>query len=255
MRVAQNFPRKVFLEEVNLKPEYAFRVDNEGNQRNLSSHSLSNFQKSFYNYGQGCFGATQEEIDRMYSKFSKFRCQLPQGIDEGGNPIGESEDSEMQLTAGKAKSSSSSSSLNQGKGERQGNRPVLSCDTFISFSKPYKEDRKRLDGRVDVREGFEGLSFPRKDGEMNMKDKIEKYNSDLRQQSQNIALWKEFIEFQDQVFEESDHIYDYQDGEDKQQSGNQNKKGSKRKRNRKALIEKKVAIIDKALRKLHEQLN
>jgi hypothetical protein len=241
------FPRKVFLEEVNLQPEYAFRTDTEGATRNVGSYSLSNMQKSVYqNAGAMVIGATEQELTQIYNKFSKFRTVYPIGIDDDGNALVEEEEIESSSSTFEV-SFQIDKVGNDVKTNSSKKRPNsnLKIEAFISIGKE-KDDERRGNGggrgSGNSRDGFESNTAPRKDGELSMKQKIEKYNVDTRAQPKNVALWKEFIEFQDQVFEESSHLYNYEDGE-----GNKEQKGPKKKKHRKALVEKKIAILEKAL--------
>jgi len=181
-------------------------------------------------------GATEQELVQIYNKFSKYRTVYPTPVDD---------DEENAVKDGTTEESTGSEVVTFRIDKRGSDsvklkeREVLDVKTFISLGKSDSNSRRREERG---RDGFESNTAPRKEGELSMKQKIEKYNADVREQPKNIKLWMEFMDFQDQVFEESSQIYDYDD------SGNPSGgKGKKKKKHRKALVEKKIAICDKAL--------
>lgn len=218
LQVSQN-SRNVFLEEVNLQEEFAFRLDTNSNPRQLDFRSIAMSQKSTYEggMGKGIFGATEGEISQVYNKFHSLRCKLPDSV------------------------SSSSSSSDENDSEDNPNPKSKSslAKNYIGFEKGRDGETKRSDNRTELDKDFDSYSFERKEGEKSIKERIEEYNQRVRNEPQNISLWKEFVHFQNKVFEESDQIF----GE--HAAGNN--PGKKRKSNKKALMEKKISILEKAL--------
>ncbi len=211
--MSQGYPKKVFLEEVDLHSEFAFRLDTNSNPGQINYRSIAMSQKSSYEggVGKGIFGASEEEVSQVYSKFHAFRCKLPDNISDSDDQSNEDDEKEK---AAEKKGKGGEDEEGRGRGNR--------------------------DNRVDMDGDFDSYSFERKDGELSIKERIEYYNKEVRNQPQNVALWKEFVQFQDKVFEESDQIFEQED-----QSGKKKKKS-----NRKALLEKKIAVLDKALGKI-----
>lgn len=223
--MSQGYPKKTFLEEVDLHSEFAFRLDTNSNPGQINYRSIAMSQKSSYEggVGKGIFGASEEEVTQVYSKFHAFRCKLPDNISDSDDQSNEDDDKEKSKA--KKKESLAKNFISLGKGEDEEGR-----------------GRGNRDNRVDMDGDFDSYSFERKDGELSIKERIEYYNKEVRNQPHNIALWKEFVQFQDKVFEESDQIFEQED-----QGGKKKKKS-----NRKALLEKKIAVLDKALGKIRK---
>ncbi|CAL8080340.1 unnamed protein product [Orchesella dallaii] len=213
LRTSQNFPKKVFLEEVDLPSEFAFRLDTNCNPAQVNHRSLGMQQKSSYQFGRGIFGASEDEMSKVYSVFHAFRCKMPNVDDDSGD--------------------------DESDGESKEDRSLTVAKDFISLG---REDGEDNDDRMDISKDFDTYSLERKDGEMGIKERIEYYNKEVRNQPQNISLWKEFVRFQDKVFEQSDAIFE----QEEESSGSRNAK-KKKKSNRKVLLEKKIAVLEKAL--------
>jgi len=76
--VSERFPNKVFLEETNLSPEFAFRIDSRPNHKNLEYRSFSmNLKPEYENSTLEVIGATDKDLTNIYPFYSRFRCKLP----------------------------------------------------------------------------------------------------------------------------------------------------------------------------------
>lgn len=210
----------MFLEEVNLQSEFAFRLDTNSNPGQMNYRSIAMSQKSTYDggVGRGIFGASQDEISKVYSKFHTFRCKMPEIVIEK-----EDDDVDDSIETSEKEQSS-----------------ALNFISIRDESNSANTSRNAYE-RIDAHKDFDSFSFERQDGEMSIQEKIEYYNKEVQNQPHNIALWKEFVKFQDKVFEEQNMIFGEETDDSKKQ------KSKKTKNNKKVLLEKKIAILERAL--------
>jgi hypothetical protein len=218
----------MFLEEVNLPPEFAFRLDNNSDKQLLSKEATSLRQKSSFFpafYRDNMLGATEEY--KLKNRMFAFRCKPPPGIDEEGNTV----DPNAQESSPGPSSSSlpKPPSLKRKSGTASSLKPL----EYMNLEKPgggrnSTKDPKRL--------SFKNDSEAKVSAELNVREKTEFYNSELRKDSKNTNLWKAFVQFQDQVFETEG--LRHEDGKKKT-----------KKVYGKQLIQKKIAILEKAVGK------
>lgn len=219
-----------------LETECAFRLDTEPNFRHLKYRTLNDSNTSRYELDyrrDDVFGASEEELNNIPFRSVFSRCVRPVGIDDHGNPVDDEgnildEDGKPVIMTAEERTKMEEEAVKKKPLRKQ---KVVSATPFISFENTEAgASSKILDKRDKTEDG--------KKKQLSVREQVEKYNVELRENPKNVELWRKFVKFQDQVFE----------NETEEMAGSEKEgKKAKLKRSRKALAEKKIAILDKAL--------
>ncbi|XP_035689818.1 nuclear exosome regulator NRDE2-like [Branchiostoma floridae] len=243
----------IWIEDAGLRPESAFRVDKKPDKENLVYGSLYRLQLANYRrFGQSCLGLGKREGIRWSEKSGKKR-KIKRGHDSRycsekevakvlhdkvmrvevvrtsqGKPQSEVQSSHYIPLNRSSEGVKGSSSENKG-------QPVYTTPTQVHIQGHAWVNETQVKQQEQGHEKQEQMEKVGETTEENITRLTAEYNRTLRENPHDVQTWLEFVTFQDRAMQHGP-VTVYSDSE-----------REKRKKTSLAVMEKKVAILERAI--------